>query len=229
MNEPHCTGDNKIPLKPLALRFDIAGFVFFGLLLSIHPLSAASLMTFPDSSGKIVARTSAYVIRLIETPNSSVKTAEALFVIQGSPAACNDVIVDFGNYPEFMPNIRWARFEGCRDGAPLYRFGFKVALWTIRYTNIFHCGKPCDKCYSIAWDFIEGDIKKTTGSWNIRPDPADPGRTLINYKAYIETGMPVPGWVRDLLTTKSIPRMIEAIHSGFFFTIKHIAPSAIAT
>ncbi len=197
MSERQFAGDKKLPLE----------IVF---LLTINPVNA-SLITFPDSCGKIVAQTSTYAIRLIETPHSTVKTAEAIFTIQGSPAVCNEVILDFSRYPEFMPNIRWAKFVGNRDGAPIYRFGFKVAFWTISYTNIFFCSKPCDGCYAIAWDFIEGDIKKTTGSWDIRPDPVDPGRTLIRYKVYIETGMLVPGWVRDILTTKSIPKMIKAI------------------
>ena len=201
MSERQFTGDKKLPLKsPLAIIF----------LMTFNPVNA-SLMMFPDSSGKIVAQTSAYAIRLIETPNSTVKTAEAIFTIQGTPTACNEVILDFGRYPEFMPNIRWAQFVSSRDGAPIYRFGFKVAFWTISYTNIFFCSKPCDSCYAVTWDFIEGDIKKTTGSWDIRPDPVNPGRTLIRYKVYIETGKLVPGWVRNILTTKSIPKMIEAI------------------
>jgi ribosome-associated toxin RatA of RatAB toxin-antitoxin module len=168
-------------------------------------------MRFPDTSGRIVAQTSLYAIRLTETPKSAVKTAEAIFTVQGSPAACNAVIIDFKNYPQFMPNIRSAKFVGSRDGAPIYKFGFKVAAWTIHYTNIIYCGKSCDGCYTIRWDFVDGDIKKTTGSWNIRPDPADSAQSLIRYTTFVETGMCIPNWISDMLTTKTIPKMIEAI------------------
>jgi hypothetical protein len=45
----------------------------------------ASVLQFPDSSGKVVAQKPDYVIRLIETPSSNIKTAEAMFLIKGSP------------------------------------------------------------------------------------------------------------------------------------------------
>jgi ribosome-associated toxin RatA of RatAB toxin-antitoxin module len=178
----------------------------------IAPLAClASELTFPDSAGKIVDRTPEYAIRLVETPASNVKTAEAVFFIKSSPRTCLKVISDFEHYPEFMPNIRSAEFVGKKDSNSIYRFSFKVALWTVRYSNIFMLSSRGNDTFSLAWDYVGGDLKKTTGSWDIRPSTGSGGCSVIRYRAYIDAGVFVPRWVRDLLTAKSIPKMIKAI------------------
>ena len=181
------------------------------LVLAASLTAAASPLGFSDSCGKTVMQTDSIVIRLLETPGSNVKTVEALFIVRANPAECNATVLDFEHYPEFMPNITGTTFVERRKDRPVYQFVFKVALWTISYTNIFTCRQPSDRCYEINWDFVSGDIKKTTGSWTIKPDPHTPGAAIIRYKAYIDTGMLVPGWVRDRLTTKSVPAMIAGI------------------
>jgi ribosome-associated toxin RatA of RatAB toxin-antitoxin module len=181
------------------------------LVLAAKAAAGVPSLGFPDTSGKMVMKTDSIVIRLLETPGSNVKTVEALFIVKASPAACNTTVLGFEHYPEFMPNITRATFVERRKDRPVYQFIFKVALWTISYTNIFTCRQPSDLCYEINWEFVSGDIKKNTGSWTIMADPHTPGATVIRYKAYIDTGMLVPGWVRDRLTTKSIPAMIEWI------------------
>ncbi len=171
----------------------------------------ASELEFPDSTGKIVSRTPEYVIRLVETPASNVKTAQAVFFIKSSPRTCLKVISDFERYPEFMPNIRSAEFVGKKESSDIYRFSFKVALWTIHYSNIFTLLSRGDDAFSLSWDYVDGDLKKSSGSWDIGPSRLREGFSLIRYTVFIDTGMLVPRWVCDLLTAKSIPKMITAI------------------
>lgn len=182
------------------------------LFMIAHPVNASD-MKFPDSAGKIVAQDSTYIIRLVETPGCNIKTAEAIFYADGSPSACNAAIIDFEHYPEFMPNITSARFVSKREENPLYEFCFKAALWTVCYTDILSFDRKNEDHYIVKCDFIEGDIKDSKGSWDISRDIADSSRTRIYYKLYIDTGMFVPRWVCDILTTKSIPKMIVAIRN----------------
>jgi ribosome-associated toxin RatA of RatAB toxin-antitoxin module len=171
----------------------------------------AAPLEFPDSAGKIVGRTEDYIIRLVETPKSAVKTAEAIFFVKGSPRICLKVVSDFEHYPEFMPNIRSAEFVEKKDSCILYRFSFKVGIWTIRYCNSFKQRASDGGSYALEWDYVNGDLRKTSGSWDIRPCKDRAGYSIVQYKAFIDTGMFVPHWVSDLLTAKSIPKMIKAI------------------
>jgi|WetSurMetagenome_2_1015567.scaffolds.fasta_scaffold449182_1 ribosome-associated toxin RatA of RatAB toxin-antitoxin module len=184
----------------------------FFIFLIIVPLAAsAAMLDFPDSCGKIVSRTPDQVIRLVETPGTDSKTAEALFFIKGSPKACLKVVSDFKQYPEFMPNITAAEFVETKDSCEVFRFCFKVALWNIRYTNIFKKSSSGDGTFSLKWDYVKGDLKKDSGSWNIGPSIDKEGYSLVHYRVLIDTGMLVPHWVSDLLMAKSIPKMIAAI------------------
>jgi ribosome-associated toxin RatA of RatAB toxin-antitoxin module len=171
----------------------------------------ASPLEFPDSVGKIVARTQDYIVRLVETPKSAVKTAEALFLVKGAPFTCLKVISDFKHYPEFMPNIRSAELVGIKDSCTSWRFSFRVAIWTIRYCNVFKLRSFDDGGFALEWDYVNGDLKKTSGLWDIGPCRDNAGYSIVRYKAFVDTGMFVPLWVSDLLTAKSIPKMIKAI------------------
>jgi ribosome-associated toxin RatA of RatAB toxin-antitoxin module len=170
----------------------------------------ASDLEFPDSSGKIVDKTPEYVIRLVETPSSNLKTAEAVFIVKGAPQTCLKVVSDFGHYPQFMPNIVASELVEKKDSCVTFSFGFRVALWTIRYTNLFR-QRVFDDSSELDWSYVNGDLKETRGSWKIRRCPGKPGYSVVRYKAFINTGMFVPRWVSDLLTAKSIPNMIKAI------------------
>ena len=174
-------------------------------------VSSASVLQFPDSSGKIVARKPDYVIRLIETPLSNIKTAEALFLIKGSPFEIFKAVTDFENYPRFMPHICKSEMVEKKDSSCVYRFAFRLALWTIRYTNIFKGGRSDNGDYFLHWDYVGGDLKKTTGEWNISPYKQQKGYSLVHYKLYVDAGKYLPLWVTETLTVKSIPKMIAAI------------------
>lgn len=174
-------------------------------------VSSASVLQFPDSSGKIIARKPDYVIRLIETPLSNVKTAEALFLIKGSPFELFKAVTDFENYPHFMPHICKSEMVENKDSSSVYRFAFRLALWTIRYTNKFRGGQSDNGAYFVHWDYVGGDLKKTTGEWNISPYKQKEGYSLVRYKVYVDAGKFLPLWVTETLTVKSIPKMIAAI------------------
>jgi ribosome-associated toxin RatA of RatAB toxin-antitoxin module len=171
----------------------------------------ASVLQFPDSSGKIVAQKPDYVIRLIETPSSNVKTAEALFLIEGSPFKVFKAVTDFENYPRFMPHICKSEMVEKKGSTSVYKFAFKLALWTIRYTNKFKGGQSDNGDFFMRWDSVGGDLKKTTGEWNIGTYKQKDGYSLVRYKVYVDAGKFLPLWVTETLTVKSIPKMIMAI------------------
>ncbi len=83
-------------------------------------------------------------------------------------------------------------------------------MWDIKYTLLLKTGYK-DNIYTLDWEYVEGDIKDTTGSWRIGQYNKDNGCSLIFYRVKTDPGRFVPDWVADRLSTQSIPDMIEAV------------------
>jgi coenzyme Q-binding protein COQ10 len=179
-------------------------------LFFLCPHTEAEAPDFTDNTGKIVSQGANYKIRLVEDQGEGVKTAEAVFLIKAKPEAVFRAVTDFDHYPEFMPNITKATCVDCSSNDKKYRFTLKVSLWDINYTLLLKSGYK-DNIYSLTWEYVEGDIKDTSGSWRIGTYDKDKRYSLVFYRVKTDPGRFVPDWVADRLSTKSIPDMIEAV------------------
>jgi ribosome-associated toxin RatA of RatAB toxin-antitoxin module len=195
---------NQFNLKPVVFLITF----FFVVLICLEVLAAP--LAFKDNKGAIVSRGQDFIVRMVDTPGSSIKTAEALFLVKASPDAVYKVITDYEHYPEFMPNIVKAdRFEKS-DTVSKCRFSLKIALLTIDYS--ISLKNDVNKLpYSVAWNFIEGDIKDTSGSWTIDREGKEGRTSLVLYSVHTEPGRFVPDWIANKLGSESIPDMIVAI------------------
>ena len=180
------------------------------LLIFSCPVLKAEDLAFPDKIGKIVDQGENYKIRLIESKNSGIKTAEAIFLIKADPETVFKTVTDFAHYPEFMPNIKAAAPVEKTDGNERYKFTLKVAFWDINYTLLLKSDVKDEK-YSLGWEYVEGDIRDTSGSWEIIKYEKNNDYSLILYSVRTDPGRFVPDWVADRLSTRSIPDMIKAV------------------
>jgi coenzyme Q-binding protein COQ10 len=194
--------------KYLFMKYIAVSFAW-GLLF-LCPCAAAKAPDFADNLGKIVSQGDNYKIRLVEGQGEGVKTAEAVFLVKAKPEAVFKAVTDFDHYPEFMPNITKVACVECKNKDKRYRFTLKVAFWDINYTLLLKSSYKDDR-YSLTWEYVEGDIRDTSGSWRIGPYDKDKGYSLIFYRVKTDPGRFVPDWVADRLSTKSIPDMIEAV------------------
>jgi ribosome-associated toxin RatA of RatAB toxin-antitoxin module len=179
-------------------------------LLLFFFVSTAAAVSFPDTAGTVVDTGDGYAVRLVETPESAVKTAEAVFTVDAPADSVFGVVTDYGRYPAFMPNIAAAEYLAGPADSAAWRFTFKVAGVKIRYSIRLIARRNADTC-AMAWSYIEGSLKNTEGSWLVLPDDINPGRSLVRYRVLTEPGLAVPAWITAALTTRSIPSMIAAI------------------
>lgn len=180
------------------------------ILFLAFPYLEAKDLTFPDKKGKIVDQGENYKIRMIESRESGVKTAEAVFLIRATPEAVFKTVTDFDHYPEFMPNITATAPIEKNTEYDKYKFTLKVVFWNINYTLLLKSNIK-DNTYSLSWEYVEGDITDTNGSWRIAQYDRNIDYSLIFYRVRTDPGRFVPDWVADRLTTSSIPDMIEAV------------------
>jgi coenzyme Q-binding protein COQ10 len=187
-----------------------ASIILVWIMLFSCPYTKAAGPDFTDNIGKIVKEGDNYKIRLLDENKGGVKTAEAVFLIKARPDAVFRAVTDFDHYPEFMPNIVKAACADCSTKNKKYKFTLKIGIWDINYT-LFLKSEYKDNKYSLTWEYVEGDIRDTSGSWRIEPYDKNKGYSFVFYRVKTDPGRFVPDWVADRLSTKSIPDMIAAV------------------
>lgn len=116
--------------------------------------------------------------------------AEHAEVIEGSPAACLEALLDFESYPEWQTAVQDVTVR--EDGAVEFRVDAKVR--TIRYVLRYHAEPPS----RLWWEYVEGDARDVSGEYLL--DDLGDGTTRATYRLDIDPGRFVPGPVRKLLT-----------------------------
>jgi hypothetical protein len=133
------------------------------------------------------------------------KRYEAIGIIKASPKDVMAFLRDFKAFVGAMPNLKKIEFTWEGNVAHVTQW-LKIALTTVAYNlNIAHYGDSV-----IEWEFVEGDIKDTTGYYKFFPR-AEGKETLIVYHVYTDPGMAVPQFIINMLTKNSMPGVIEAI------------------
>jgi hypothetical protein len=133
------------------------------------------------------------------------KRYEAVAVVKAQPKAVMAFLKDFASYVGPMPNLKKIEFSWEGNLARVTQH-LKVALSSISYRlNILHYDDAV-----IEWEFVEGDIKDTTGYYKLFPR-SNGKETLLVYHVYTEPGMAIPQFIMNILTRKSMPDVVKAI------------------
>ena len=144
------------------------------------------------------------VIREVKATGEG-KHYEAIGIIKAPPKDVMAYLKDFKAFVGPMPNLKKIEFAWEGNVAHVKQW-LKIALTTVFYNlNIAHYGDSV-----IEWEFVEGDIKDTTGYYKFYPR-AEGKETLIVYNVYTDAGMAVPQFIINQLTKSSMPGVIEAI------------------
>ena len=172
-------------------------------------IAAQKLGSTPKLSEKQQATVDAgeVVIREVKTTGEG-KRYEAIGIIKAPPKQVMAFLKDFKAFVGPMPNLKKIEFTWEGNLAHVKQW-LKIALTTVFYNlNIAHYGDSV-----IEWEFVEGDIKDTTGYYKFYP-LADGTETLIVYNVYTDPGMMVPQFIINMLTKGSMPGVIEAIRKA---------------
>ncbi len=128
--------------------------------------------------------------------------AKTSIIMDVPPKKIYDVVIDFENYPDFLPDVKKAVVK--KTGKDLVA-SFEISvIKTIHYTLRFH-GIPAKK---VVWSFVEGDIfKDNRGEWLFEPEGKN--KTHVTYKIEVDFGLFVPSMITNKLVGKSLPAMME--------------------
>lgn len=120
------------------------------------------------------------------------------------PAALMAVILEFGRYPEFVPDM--ARSTVLRHDGRTWSVAFTLRLIrNLEYTLLL---EQVDALH-LSWSMVEGVFKANNGGWEL--EPLDDGRrTKATYSIDLDLGMFVPGSVMKTIVEVNLPVMLES-------------------
>jgi coenzyme Q-binding protein COQ10 len=124
-------------------------------------------------------------------------------IVMDVPAkAIYDVVTDFENYPEFLPDVKKATV--LKKGKNL-QAEFEISvIKTIRYTLSFTT-VPGKK---VSWTFVKGDVfKDNTGEWTF--EEVKKGQTRVTYNIEVDFGLFVPSLITNKLVGRNLPAMMK--------------------
>lgn len=199
---------NKTQTTVLALG--IAAFLSF-----LSTANASSDIPLNDQEKKLIDR-GEIVVRELSTTGQAGRTFEAIGLINTDRATLVQVLTDYENYPEFMPNVSRVEIIERQGNESVLNYTLRLPLGKVKkYRMKISWAEPYNQCSRIEWQLQkwpelkpEETIRDTTGYWLIREKTKS--CTLVMYHLYADPG-PVPfglGWIVDLLSKDSVPKTL---------------------
>jgi uncharacterized membrane protein len=141
------------------------------------------------------------------------ETVSSNIEVDAPPARVLDVLHDFESYPEWARSIKEATVLERDESGRASTVEFHVApglLPQVRYILRYDYSDN-----SLAWDYVEGDLKDIRGSYTVEPQG---DKTEVTYHLAIDPGkLPLPGFVKaraareiTRVALKELKRRVEA-------------------
>jgi len=183
--------------------------------------SSAQALNTPDNivmteAEKTLVGQGEIIVRELSTAANTGQTFEAIALANAPLATLTQIITNYAEYPEFMPNIREVAILEQAGKTTVLGFTLdlplgKVKKYRIRI-SILESGPEIAK---IQWSFQTWPglkpaetIKETSGYWLLKSRSNQ--MTLVLYHVYTDPG-PVPfglEWIVDILSKNSIPEAL---------------------
>jgi ribosome-associated toxin RatA of RatAB toxin-antitoxin module len=80
-------------------------------------------------------------------------------------------------------------------------------------TRAVHTVAPGER-YERAWELVEGDYLRNSGSWVLVPFPGAPQRTLATYRLLVVPKTRLPKKIQSLAQSRTLPQVIEALRGA---------------
>lgn len=155
-------------------------------------------------------------------PDDTGKTFVAATVINAPAQKICSIILNYPDYPSFMPNTDKTKVIQATDDYSVVDMTLKLPLGKIKRYRLKLEPKTSRQTCRLAWKLIPWEelkpdetIADTSGYWQLTPHPSNANKTIVEYFVYADPG-PVPfgfGWIVDILSKYSLPKTLEAVRN----------------
>ena len=161
-------------------------------------------------------------VEVIDVSNLAVpgNTYVAATLMSGSVQKLCSTIMNYSEYPQFMPNTDKTTIVSTADGATVIEMTLGLPLGKIKKYRLKMMPAVTTEYCQLSWKQVPWEglqasetIVDTAGYWQLTPYPKDKSKTLVKYYVFADPG-PIPyglGWIVDVMTRISLPRTLEAL------------------
>jgi uncharacterized membrane protein len=119
-------------------------------------------------------------------------------------------LVRFDDKPEYMPRLKSIAIVDQSPQQLRVRTVIDAAVTTARYTLVFQLDEPDHRLsWTLDRSAADNSIADTEGEYRLYS--IEPGRTLVTYKSYVDTGRALPRFIQNYMARHSIPDLLNAI------------------
>jgi hypothetical protein len=193
------------------------GLATISIVLMAAPVWAEPTPVMPTLSAEQVERLGTGEV-LVEVVNAELATGDAMGVINAPPERVMEVVADFENYEDFMPDITEAEIVGQEGDFRLCR-GLTDTPWPMDDRNwtlrAWYGQRNIDgmDVWVSTWDYVpgSGNLEDTEGYWLLIPWGDNGQSTLVRYYITADLGTWLPDFLMTWATENMLPNMIQAI------------------
>jgi uncharacterized membrane protein len=133
------------------------------------------------------------------------KRAERQMVIDGSPQACFDAIVDYETFPDWQRAVKSVDVLTLDSDGRGREVAFEIdaKLKTVRYTLEYSYEEP----HLVSWRYVEGEPKDVDGELVL--EERGDGTTLATYSLSLDPGIWLPGKIVSMLNEQVMHGALE--------------------
>ncbi|RJO71550.1 MAG: hypothetical protein C4523_04265 [Myxococcales bacterium] len=172
----------------------------------LAPIKLGKPPAFSSDELKKIQAGDVVVRKLAETGDR--RRYEAIGKVDLPPKAVMAFMRDYSLRVGVMPHNEKVHAEW-QGNMAVVDMTLKVGLSRVSYRqNILHYLDSY-----MEWEYVHGDLKHTAGYYKFFPY-SEGRKTLVVYNVETDPGLPLPGFLLDLLTKSSMPDVIRAIRKG---------------
>ena len=158
----------------------------------------------------------------VSKPDRAGKTFIAATIINAPVRKLCAIILDYPDYPNFMPNTDKTKVVQATDDFSVVDMTLKLPFGKIKKYRLKLEPRTSAQSCHLAWKLIQWEelkpdetIADTTGYWQLTRHPANANKTVVEYFVYADPG-PIPfglGWIVDIMSKYSLPKTLEAVRT----------------
>ena len=107
-------------------------------------------------------------------------------ITTGNIAAAWEVLTDYDNFEQFLPNIRASEIIESAENRVVFEQVNLVDLWLFQQEFIIQIEALKSKPNKVDFKIVDGELKKLVGRWQI--EETSPGKILISHAVEVEPG-----------------------------------------
>lgn len=134
-------------------------------------------------------------------------SAKATQIFNFSAQQIFDVISDFNNYSEFLPEVKTSKVIEEKGNKRTVEMSVSM-IKDFTYSIIATLNEP----KGLSWVFNQGDVfKSNSGSWTLKP--ISENQTEVTYEVAADFKIFVPSMISKKMIEVSLPKMMDAYKS----------------